>query len=481
MEGTNYKLHDVLSSSNNLTVTLLAILLLSLLCISISGRKKSVKCPPYAPGGMLHHVKMCTSSSYPWWILDVAKQLQTRVFQVSLPINPLKHLFIVGEPSTARSILADPLTSKPLHVYAHMRNVNGSGSPTTFTLNGPHHQLKRKAIAPAFSSNQVKRMTRVALDKTEAWIKGTLAQDSSFDVAKEMVSLVLSAISETAFEYEMNEEEKQFFGREIELALIEFSLKTPSNPLRILCGWFLAERRRAYDASRRLKALVMKIMDEYRNNKRQSSDSGTLIQLIMESDAYPTDDDKSAQLLEFLLAGHDTTAYSIAWVLLNLAKNPEEQSKLRAALAQLPPENWNSSQELQSVIMEGMRLSPVGAAGSIRTIGKDIMTSKNEVLPKGSICFLPFMLLFRNPDVFDNPDRFKPSRWKHPTREMLDSFIPFSHGKQNCVGQSLARAETSAIVARICSEFELYVEDEGTSVFFLTLKPVGARLKACRV
>jgi cytochrome P450 len=45
----------------------------------------------------------------------------------------------------------------------------------------------------------------------------------------------------------------------------------------------------------------------------------------------------------------------------------------------------------------------------------------------------------------------------------LDAFNPFSLGKQNCVGQSLAKAETQAIVARICSEFEfeLQVEDEG--------------------
>jgi hypothetical protein len=49
--------------------------------------------------------------------------------------------------------------------------------------------------------------------------------------------------------------------------------------------------------------------------------------------------------------------------------------------------------------------------------------------------------------------------------------------KQNCVGQSLAKAETQAIVVRICSEFELMVEVKGHADFFLTLKPVGARLR----
>ena len=91
------------------------------------------------------------------------------------------------------------------------------------------------------------------------------------------------------------------------------------------------------------------------------------------------------------------------------------------------------------------------------------------------------MLLFRNPDIFNDPDSFQPSRWETPTRDMLDAFNPFALGKQNCVGQSLANAELFAIVARICSEFELSVESEGSVGFFLTLKPMGARLRARKV
>lgn len=57
-----------------------------------------------------------------------------------------------------------------------------------------------------------------------------------------------------------------------------------------------------------------------------------------------------------------------------------------------------------------------------------------------SICICS-MLLFRNPDIFEDPESFIPSRWEHPTQEMNDAFNPFSLGKQNCLGQSLAKAE----------------------------------------
>lgn len=384
----------------------------------------------------------------------------------------------VGELAAFRDVLTDPLSVKPIALYSYFRGIYG-GTSTVFTLNpGNEWHAKRKAIAPAFSSNHIKRMTRVALEKTEAWIQLTLARDESFDVSREILGIVLSALSETAFEYEMSYEEKENFGRDLKLALIEYTRKTPVIPLRSWLGWLFPTRRRAVRAVKNLKAMVSRIMSEYRHKERTTR--GTIIQLIMDgSDTFPTDDEKLAQLLEFLVAGHDTTAYSIAFILLELARNPEEQTRLRGALSGMSPGNWSSSPHLQRVVKEGMRLHPVGR--SIRTPGRDIITSKNEVLTKGSLCVAHFLLLFRNPDIFADPESFLPSRWENPSREMLDAFNPFSLGKQNCVGQSLARAQTFCIVARICSEFELTVEAEGHVDFFLTVKPVGARLRARKV
>lgn len=377
------------------------------------------------------------------------------------------------------------------------------GNAGMFTLNGAEWYNKRKAAAHAFASKYVKRMTNMAIAKTEDWIasassnvKEATSNDNSkvmteedddgvlfeFDVSKIMLDIVLSAISETAFEYEMSSSEKQVFGHELELALIEFAVKAPVQPLRVLFGKFVGERRRAVVATKNIRMLIFHIMNEY-NAKRERGESseGSIIQLIMDANEFPTEDDKIAQLLEFLIAGHDTTAFSVSWILLSLARNVTEQTKLRNALKELAPNEWNSCAQLKHVIKEGMRLYPVASAGSVRLAGRDFTTHRNELLPKGSICFIPFMLLFRNKDIFTEPDEFIPSRWEDPTREMLDAHNPFSLGKQNCVGQSLAQAETYAIVARIISEFELTVKDEGSVEFFLTLKPVGAILQARKI
>ena len=199
----------------------------------------------------------------------------------------------------------------------------------------------------------------------------------------------------------------------------------------------------------------------------------------MDSNAFPTDFEKATEITNFLIAGHDTTGYTIAWILICIARNHEIQSKLRVALLSVAPESWSSCEYLKYVIKEGMRLYPVGA--SIRLLGKDIMTKDNEIIPSGSICMLPFILLFRNPDVFDEPESFLPCRWEHPSSEMVYTINPFGLGKQNCVGQSLAKAEIFSIVAKIISEFDLSVEDDGAVDFFLTIKPVGTMLRARRV
>lgn len=81
---------------------------------SKNNNDRKLPLPPYAPGGMIKHIQMISSSQYPWWILDVARQIQTRVFRISIPVRPLAHTVVVGEPNLFRQILTDPLTEKPL-------------------------------------------------------------------------------------------------------------------------------------------------------------------------------------------------------------------------------------------------------------------------------------------------------------------------------------------------------------------------------
>ena len=180
-----------------------------------------------------------------------------------------------------------------------------------------------------------------------------------------------------------------------------------------------------------------------------------------------------------------TTAYTVAFTMLELARNQEEQKKVRdeiTAMGSCGVDQWRKSNALSMAIKESMRLYPVSASGSSRVCGRDFVTKEGWIIPKGTSVVSHIMMTHRNKNVFGkNADEYVPSRWENPTQAQKDSFMLFSAGKQNCVGQSLAQAELHCIVPRILSECELYVEEEGSITWFLTLKPIGARLKAKRV
>jgi cytochrome P450 len=471
-------LDGVSTDDLKLLITVLVIILMSTLAVSKVGRKRD-RDPPLAPGGILKTVEMISGKEFPWFMLSVMKELNSSVFRLSLPIPGTPMVVAVGELETVREILTDPLSKKPAAIYGSFENVTNR-HPSIFSLNGEPWAARRKSIAPAFSSNHIRRMNRVAVEKTEIWIKEKLRpmveEGKSFDVAKEMIGITLSAICETAFEYDMPDEEKSIFVSELDLTLKEFMFKTTVNPLRKVFGSFLPDRRRAFQASKNVSKISRNIMDAYKRLEAPAKD--TIIDRIMKSVAYKNDDERLADITVFLIGGHDTTAYSLAWILLELARNPMQMTKLRKSLSNVPPEDWSRSEVLGKIVKEGVRLHPVSAGGSMRTVGRDIETKTGMLLPKGSIIFMPFIMLLRNPNIFENENTFQPSRWETPTKEMTDAFVPFALGKQNCIGQSLANAELHCIAARICAEFDLEVKEEGTVDYFLTLKPVGARLIA---
>jgi len=447
-----------------------------------NNNKSRRKKPPMAPAGLFKTVKILCSNEYPSWLLKTAKELESSIFRLNLFLPGATMVIQVGDPDVARDILTDPSTTKPEALYGAFDCVTG-GKSSMATSNGKFWHDRRKGMAPAFSSRHVKRMNAVALEKVEEWIEKKLLpmveKGQAFDVGKEMIGISMDGITETAFEYTMSDEEKISYLQELDLCLKEFLEKSAVNPLRQPFGLLIADRRRAFVAGQNITSLSLQMIKAYR--KLENPTKGTIIDCIMTNDAYENDIERAADITTLLIAGHDTTAYSIAWILKELAKNPNEQRRLRDSLRSMDPKDWGRCEYLRKVIKEGIRLFPVSAGGSIRQLGREYTTKEGYLLPKRAIAFFPFMNMSRNTNIFENADSFNPSRWDNPTKEMNDAYMPFALGKQNCVGQSLANEQLHCILPRIVAEFDLTVKDEGTVEYFLTLKPAKAMLNATRV
>ena len=348
--------------------------------------KDKTTSPPMAKAGILETVKILTGNNCPWFLLDTARDLQSNIFRLNLSaIFSCPMVAVVSDPKVAHEILRDPLTTKPEQLYRQFEDTMGTKS--IFTSNGEFWHSRRKGMAPAFSSKHIKRMNKVSSEKADEWIQTRLSKfvdnDQAFDVGKEMISIILSALAETAFEYHMSDEEKQTFLHESEISLMEFVFKTSLNPLRRVFGLLIPERRRAHLAAKRLQAIALKIINAYRELENPTKD--TIIDRMMHNSAYKNDSERFADILFLLVAGYDSTAYSIAWILKELAKNRQEQQHLRDSLNSLGKGDWNQSNALRKIVKEGLRLHPVVANGSVRTIGNNFTTGKGHLLPKGSI------------------------------------------------------------------------------------------------
>ncbi|KAL6697300.1 cytochrome P450 [Trichoderma pleuroticola] len=154
----------------------------------------------------------------------------------------------------------------------------------------------------------------------------------------------------------------------------------------------------------------------------------------------------------YIVAGSDSTAVTLTYLVWSVCRNPTVKATLLEQLRSLP-NGFNASHlrdlsYLNQVIDETLRLY----SGIQSSLPRHVPEGDDDVagywLPGGtSICPQAYSM-HRIASVFPNPDVFDPSRWASPTREMKDSFMPFGNGSQICIGLHLARMELRCATAR---------------------------------
>mmetsp|Transcript_24919 Transcript_24919/g.59169 ORF Transcript_24919/g.59169 Transcript_24919/m.59169 type:complete len:418 (-) Transcript_24919:608-1861(-) len=412
-------------------------------------------------------------------VLEAAQKMGSWTYRVNIPgVNPC----FVGHHDLAREILMDKLTDKHGPTY---KNIAGPKPLTMFTSvnSDPYMKAVRKSTAHAFSSREVGRMNEVATKYVNGWMNGRLKnlveQQETFDPAVEFNRITFKVICEAAFEYIATDDEFALFEHHAKANLSEHTVRQSIDPIR-KTFWFLYPRAR--EARRSLAVLLEfagKVLDAYRQKPlKERSTNNTLIKILHDNPAMKYEHQRQSEVLDWLVAGHDTTGFSLANLSVLVAKHHNVQDKLRQELAKT-----QSSQDcdyFKKVVKETLRVVPTAAGGSIRVTGRDFHVKQTgEVVPKGTVCFTNQYLMNHNPSVY-GPDvaEFIPERWDVPTEEMKLAMAPFSVGTRNCPGQSLAMAEINNTFPRLLSKFNLELVEEGSLTYFLTLKYEGSKILA---
>lgn len=192
-------------------------------------------------------------------------------------------------------------------------------------------------------------------------------------------------------------------------------------------------------------------------------------------------------MLIFLLAGHETTATSLAFSLHLLARHPEQQARAREEVSRVLDDRTPEAADLDrlpyltQVLKEAMRLYPAAPV-----IGRSSVAATEVgglVIPAGADVILAPWVTHRHPRYWPDPDRFDPDRFT-PEAEAgrpRYAWFPFGGGPRACIGQHFSMLESVIALAMILRSHEFEAVDTEVPVSAgITLRadgPIRCRIR----
>ncbi len=209
-------------------------------------------------------------------------------------------------------------------------------------------------------------------------------------------------------------------------------------------GW---DRR--FTRMRRAMAAVDAIVLEEVAQRRNAADLdrgdvlGILLRTPDDNGAPITDDELCDAMRTLLLAGHDTTASTLSWLLERIVRQPHVLARTEAAA------HDGDDDYLDAVIKEAMRLRAV--APMTCRLAATNFELPGLTIPAGTMV-VPFItLVHRRPDLWEDPREFRPERFLNSNPNTYAS-IPFGGGRRRCLGAAFSLLEARIVLrALLCT------------------------------
>ncbi|KAL2829477.1 benzoate 4-monooxygenase cytochrome P450 [Aspergillus cavernicola] len=177
----------------------------------------------------------------------------------------------------------------------------------------------------------------------------------------------------------------------------------------------------------------------------------------------------AAHASDFVLAGSETTATTLACITYHLLRTPDVLVKLQdeirssfSSYEQITAQSCAPLKYLTAVILEGMRVYPPVPLGLPRVVPNGGDTVDGHLLPPGTIVSTNPLAASLDARNFEDPLEFRPSRWmQEKPRDSLDASQPFSLGARGCIGRSLGWMELRTTLSKLhfLYDFELLNRD----------------------
>ncbi|MGH2859634.1 MAG: cytochrome P450 [Solirubrobacteraceae bacterium] len=360
---------------------------------------------------------------------------------------------VTSHPDHVRSLLsADPADAPSLTGESPLRPILGPNSVLTSV--GERHLRQRKLLLPAFHGEAVARYVDMISEVAERDIDGWPV-DEAFALAPRMQAVTLEVIMRGVLGIEPGaaadspEEQLRRTVRRLLAASTHptYRLLELRNSGRADARGLLARMIATVD--RRLYAVIARRRRESVSSARD--DVLSMLLAARDDRGEPlTDRELRDELLSLVLAGHETTANSLAWTFERLLRTPAAYDRLRE-LARGDDEDATAA-FVEATIHEGMRARPV--IPMVVRLVKRPWRLGQDVLPAGTATAVGIIALHHRPDVYPRPTSFEPERFLG-NKPGTYTWLPFGGGIRRCLGATLAMAEQRVVLRAIARRTDL--------------------------
>lgn len=243
------------------------------------------------------------------------------------------------------------------------------------------------------------------------------------------------------------------------------------------------KKHRGRKAIERLQSLIRDIIANRR--LAASSQHHDLLEMLMSTRDEETGEQLSDEALQdevmtMFVAGHDTTAAALIWILYALACHPKIKQRMMEELdagyqgQAITGELLQQMPYMKMVILEAMRLFPPVWAFGRKAKESDVMLGFD--MQQGQSINVPIYCVHRHPDFWERPDEFYPEHFLPEAVKARDKFayMPFSLGQHRCIGEHFALMEIQMVLMRIFHHYDIQLKTTEPMEFLplVTLKPL---------
>jgi cytochrome P450 len=358
-----------------------------------------------------------------------------------------------------------------------------------FLTDGDQWRRQRRVLAPLFTPARLARVTERMLTVCEHRVSTWPRRIGVVHADHEMTTLTFEIISDVLFS-NMLGGESETFERAFNVFVETTGRLSPLDFMNVP-GWLPRPNKIVGRGANAIfeKRIGKLVRDRQLMIANGDAPDDLLTALINARDedggAGLSDREVLANVLTFIVAGHETTARALAWALYLLARTPHYQDEVAAEAAAFTLDNpdWERAMPwTRAVLDETMRLFP--PAPSTMRVAREADVVCGQPIPAGCMVMIAPYLMHRHRARWDDPNAFKPERFLPGAREKIDRFayMPFSGGPRICIGAAFAIQEAMIALAVILRGHVVSPlgADEAEPVQRLTLRAKGGIKLAVR-